>query len=151
MLSKIVIAFAIIFLTTIMHAVGMVIVMQYLNKYYNSWKDSWQSHILWVGGSIMLMLIVTLLEVLLWATTFLTFNAIENFEQALYFSMVTYTTLGYGDVLLNEEWRLLGSFAAANGIIMFGWTTAIVIAVVQKIYYKDIHKAERADKDKLPE
>jgi len=137
MLVKVAIAIVIIFITTIMHAFGMVMVMQNLNKHYEQLKDSIQSHILLVGGSIILMLIVTLLEVLVWALTFLTFNAIENFETALYFSMVTYTTLGYGDVLLDERWRLLGSFMAANGIIMFGWTTAIVIAVVQRVYFKD--------------
>ena len=49
--------------------------------------------------------------------------------------MVTYTTLGYGDVVLIERWRLLSSFEATNGIIMFGWTTAIVIAAVQRIYF----------------
>ena len=45
--------------------------------------------------------------------------------------MVTFTTLGYGDVLLNERWRILGSFEAANGIIMFGWTTAIIIISIR--------------------
>ena len=49
--------------------------------------------------------------------------------------MVTFTTLGYGDVLLDEEWRLLASFEAANGIIIFGWTTAIIIAIVQQQYF----------------
>ena len=70
------------------------------------------------------------------AYTFLLINAIEGFEQALYFSMVTFTTLGYGDVLLEDHWRLLGSFEAANGIIMFGWTTAIVIAVLASLFFR---------------
>ncbi|MDX2503356.1 MAG: potassium channel family protein [Gammaproteobacteria bacterium] len=139
MLIKIFIAIAIIFITTIIHAVGMVIILDSLKKYYGHWKDSFKSHIMWVGGSILFLFFITLLEVLVWALTFITFNAIDHFEQALYFSMVTYTTLGYGDVLLDEHWRLLGSFAAANGIIMFGWTTAIVIAVVQKVYHGTIN------------
>jgi hypothetical protein len=49
--------------------------------------------------------------------------------------MVTFTTLGYGDVVLDQQWRLLASFEAANGIIMFGWTTAIVMAVVHHVYF----------------
>ena len=61
-------------------------------------------------------------------------EAIQGFENAFYFSMVTYTTLGCGDIVLDERWRLLSSFEAANGIIMFGWTTAIVIYVVQRVY-----------------
>ena len=49
--------------------------------------------------------------------------------------MVTFTTLGYGDIVLDENWRLLASFEAATGIIMFGWTTAIVLASLQSAYY----------------
>ena len=56
-----------------------------------------------------------------------------GFRDALYFSLVTYTTLGYGDVTLNAEWRVLAAFEAVNGIIMFGWTTALIVAVVQRL------------------
>jgi len=58
------------------------------------------------------------------------------FEEALYFSLVTYSTLGYGDVILSDSHRLLGAFEAANGVIMLGWSTAIVVAALQKIYLK---------------
>jgi hypothetical protein len=88
-----------------------------------------------ISGIVILMFIASLLEVLVWAVTYLALNAIEGLEQALYFSMVTFSTLGYGDVLLDGKWRLLASFEAANGIIMFGWSTAIVMAVVQRIYF----------------
>ena len=54
-------------------------------------------------------------------------------DAVLYFSMVTFTTLGYGDVTLDPSWRLLASFEAANGIVIFGWTTALIVAYVQRI------------------
>ena len=57
---------------------------------------------------------------------------LPHFEEALYFSTVTYTTLGYGDVILDERWRLLGSFEAANGIVMFGWTTALIFVAIRR-------------------
>jgi hypothetical protein len=53
--------------------------------------------------------------------------------------MVTYTTVGYGDVVLPATWRLLASFQAANGIIMFGWTTAIVMTAIREIYFNHKH------------
>jgi hypothetical protein len=90
-----------------------------------------------VSGVVLMMFLASLLEVLVWAVTFLVLNAIEGFEPALYFSMVTFTTLGYGEIVLDEQWRLLASFAAANGIIMFGWTTALVLAVVQRVYFPE--------------
>ena len=81
------------------------------------------------------MFFISIVEVLLWAATYLWVNIIESFEEAFYFSMVTFTTLGYGDIVLKGTWRLLASFEAAIGIIMFGWTTAIVFAAVQNIYF----------------
>ena len=81
---------------------------------------------------------IRVLEAVVWASTYILIGALEHFEQALYFSMVTFTTLGYGDVTLENQWRVLGSFEAANGIIMFGWTTAIVFFAVQRIYFEKI-------------
>jgi hypothetical protein len=48
--------------------------------------------------------------------------------------MVTFTTLGYGDITLTESWRLLAAFEAANGSIMFGWTTALVVALLHSFF-----------------
>jgi len=62
-----------------------------------------------------MMFLVSILRVMVWAVTCLLLNAIEGFEQAFYFSMVTFTTLGYGDIVLDERWRVLASFEAANG------------------------------------
>lgn len=121
-------------ITVVIHAGGMYLVMQKILRQDGLLRQRWQTHIYLVGITILLMFIVSLLEVLVWAVVFFALDTMQNFEEALYFSMVTFTTLGYGDVLLHERWRLLSSFEAANGIIMFGWATAIVIAVVQHVY-----------------
>ena len=55
-------------------------------------------------------------------------------ESALYFSTVTFTALGYGDNTILPRWRLLSSFEAANGVILFGVSTAFVFAVIQRMY-----------------
>jgi len=86
-----------------------------------------------VAATVLLLFVTALIEVTLWAATYLRVGAIESFEAALYFSMVTFTTLGYGDITLGEDWRLLASFQAAIGIIMFGWTTAIIVALIQRM------------------
>ncbi|MCL5778684.1 potassium channel family protein [Limibaculum sp. FT325] len=72
-----------------------------------------------------------------WAMLLLSLGALGSLEAALYFSTVTFTTLGYGDIVLGEDWRLLGAFAAANGTIIIGWTTAMVFLAVQRVY--EIH------------
>lgn len=91
---------------------------------------------LWISIIVLIMFGASLFESLFWAFTYLFIGAIEHFEKALYFSIVTFTTLGYGDIILSEGNRLLASLEAANGIIIFGWSTAIIMAVVQRLYFK---------------
>lgn len=69
-----------------------------------------------------------------WAALLLWLGAFGTLEEALYFATVTFTTLGYGDIVLGPDWRLLGAFAATNGTIIIGWTTAMVFLAVQEIY-----------------
>jgi voltage-gated potassium channel Kch len=89
------------------------------------------SRTLLVAGIVLMMFTASLIEVGLYAAAYLRFGAIEGVERAAYFSMVTFTTLGYGEIVLGEEWRMLASFEAANGIILFGWTTALIFAFIQ--------------------
>ena len=62
---------------------------------------------------------------------------LPDLQTAFYFSMVTFTTLGYGDVVLSGDWRTLASIQAANGVIIFGWTTALIFYFIQKIYKRN--------------
>jgi hypothetical protein len=93
---------------------------------------------------VLLLFVAAILEVNIWAVTYLVIGAISHLEPALYFSTVTFTTLGYGDITLDASWRLLASFQAANGIIIFGWTTALVFAVLQHMIADASASAEAA-------
>ena len=137
MLLNIIIAAVLIVATTVIHAGGMILSMRLMRPHDGHLKRLRQMHIYRVSGIVLLMFNASLLEVLLWAATYHLLNALEGFEPAFYFSMVTFTTLGYGEIVLGEQWRLLASFEAANGIIMFGWTTAIILAAVQRIYFSE--------------
>lgn len=135
MLINIAIGAFMIIITTMIHAEGMVLVMRAVRvRVARQQSMGHRSRVYRVSGVVLIMFLVAVLEVAAWATLFLLLDSIEGIEQALYFSAVTFTTLGYGDIVLDERWRLLASFEAANGIIMFGWSTAIVIAAVQRVY-----------------
>lgn len=68
-----------------------------------------------------------------WAFAFIQIGAFTALEPALYFSVVTFTTLGYGDVVLDEQWRLLASLTAVNGLIVFGLNTAFLVELLSRV------------------
>ena len=80
------------------------------------------------------LLVLHLLEMAAWAAAFVAAGVLPDFGTALYFSLKSYTTVGYGDVLPPESSRLLGPLEAAVGILMLGWSTGIIVAAVQRIY-----------------
>jgi voltage-gated potassium channel Kch len=84
---------------------------------------------------ILFLLIPIILDVILWAAFYYASGALPSFEEALYFSTVTFTTVGYGDIVLDREWRQLATFEAVNGWIIFGWATALIMTVVQRVYF----------------
>ena len=83
-----------------------------------------------LSGVILVMLIGNVIQMAIWAVLFIIIGEFDQFEKALYFSSVTFATLGYGDVVLSEQWRLLSGVEAANGILMFGVSTAVMTAAV---------------------
>lgn len=72
------------------------------------------------------------LEVLVWALTYGMVGAAPPGSDVVYFAFVNYTTLGYGDVVPVERWRLLGPTTAMCGVLMFGWSTAVIFEVLRQ-------------------
>jgi Ion channel len=93
---------------------------------------------MWIDAAIValvlsLALVAHLIEIALWAVLFVICGEFPEFGTAYYHSAVNYTTLGYGDVIMTPSWRLLGPLEAANGTLMFGVSTAMIFAVIQRL------------------
>jgi voltage-gated potassium channel len=73
-----------------------------------------------------------LLHILLWALFYQHHDLLPNFETAIYFSATSYATLGYGDVTLSENWRLLGPLEAVTGVLFFGWSTGALFLLASR-------------------
>jgi len=89
--------------------------------------------------NIAVMMIVTLLtaaghliQIAIWAITLLV-GEMPNFEKAFYYSAENYTALGYGDIILSDQWRLLGPLEAINGLLLFGLSTAVMFAILSRL------------------
>jgi hypothetical protein len=71
-------------------------------------------------------------EVIVWALVYAIVGAVPAGADVLYFAFVNYTTLGYGDVTPVERWQLLGPMTAMNGVLLFGWSTAVIFEVLRR-------------------
>ncbi len=90
------------------------------------------------------LLLLHIVEVTIWAVVYRLLIPGEefiNFEEALYFSTVSFTALGFGDVVIEGSWRLLSAIQAMTGLLVFGWSTALLFAVVQRIWSFDEQRA----------
>src|SRR5262245_60398281 len=88
---------------------------------------------------LMVELVATLLllhlgEAVVWALFYVLVGGLPNLETAAYFSLTSYTTVGYGDVVLPAPYRLLGPIEAAVGVLMLGWSTGILVAAIGLIF-----------------
>ncbi len=79
---------------------------------------------------ILLLLATHVIEVLLWSCALLGLGAIATFREAYYYVTVTYTTLGYGEGTLAQQWRVLAPMIAMSGVFAFGWTTSVLFSIV---------------------
>lgn len=82
---------------------------------------------------ILFALVAHLIEIALWSAVFMICGEFHEFGTAYYHSAVNYTTLGYGDLIMSPKWRLLGPLEAANGILMFGVSTAMIFALILRL------------------
>ena len=81
---------------------------------------------------VLFVMLVHSLQVWIWAIIFKWVGAFSAMEPALYFSLVSFSTVGFGDITLGPDWRLLSALAAANGFISFGWSTAYMVELVRR-------------------
>jgi hypothetical protein len=83
-------------------------------------------------ATVLLLMVAHTVEVVVWSLSYALVGAAPAGSDVLYFAFVNYTTLGYGDVTPVKAWQLLGPMAAMNGILMLGWSTAVLFEVLRK-------------------
>jgi hypothetical protein len=82
---------------------------------------------------VLFALVAHLIEIALWAAVFMICGEFHEFSLAYYHSAATYTTLGYGELIISPKWRMLGPLEAANGILMFGVSTAMIFTNILRL------------------
>jgi Ion channel len=83
-------------------------------------------------ATVLVLMVAHSVEVTVWALTYAMTGAAPAGTELIYFAFVNYTTLGYGDVVPTKDWQLLGPMTAMNGVLLFGWSTAVIFEVLQR-------------------
>ena len=134
MLPKLLIAWCLLAFCVVIHATGLTLGFRWLRRRAapligRIWPATWLL-ILIAGWT----LVLHLLEIVVWGVGYACFDAMPDLTTAIYFSAVTYTTTGYGDLLLPQDWRLVGAIEALTGILVSGLSTGMFFAVFSKIF-----------------
>ena len=86
-----------------------------------------------VAGTTLIALVAQLIEITIWGLVFISCGQFSQLGAAFYHSATNYTSLGYGDIIMSPSWKLLGPLETADGMLMFGVSTAMIIAVLQRL------------------
>lgn len=131
--------------TIVIHALALSAIIQFVRRErrlgragVKFWRD-----VAIVIGAALLALSAHLLEIALWALVFVMCGEFLKFGSAFYESAMNYTSLGYGDVIMSANWKMLGPLEAADGMLMFGVSTGMIFAVVQRLIQTRFSDIER--------
>lgn len=141
MLRELLIAFVIVAICVLIHVGGIVIFAQFLIRRFPTETlvtMSRQAFLLIIVFGVVISL--HLIETCIWATFYFWNHHFPDYETALYFSLGTYSTIGYGDVVLPQRWRLLGGIEGISGVLLCGLSGAFIFAVVNAIYQARIQQ-----------
>jgi len=126
----------VIILVVVFHVVslvGLVDLIKWLTITTAFWETQFGTMCL-LGLTVLIIIGIHTIEAWVWAILYVKLGEFKNFSKALYFSVVTCTALGYGDITLSERWRLLSTFEAMGGLLLFGASTAFLIGFMQTLF-----------------
>ena len=133
MVGRLLVACCLMALCVVIHAGGLTLAIRTLRRRPVSPLRFWPGTRLFVVVAVWIVLL-HLTEIAVWACAYAWTAAMPDLQSAAYFSMVTYTTTGYGDLVLPEAWRFHGGVEALTGILMCGWSTGFFVAFVNRLY-----------------
>jgi len=135
MLSSLIIATSLITLTVVIHMIGLIGLMGFLqarSPRIRPFKSSLRQG-LFIVLIVMGLVLIHFIEILVYAGAYMMLGVFDTLEAALYYSTSAFTTVGFGDVAINGEWRLLGALEGLNGFLLIGWSTAFMVSVIGRI------------------
>jgi hypothetical protein len=138
LLFLVLISTALIALTIVVHGFGMMAWIGHLVRNFARDDGTFEAkkRLPILIATAIVLTFLHLVEILAWAIAYkiVAPGELDSLETAMYFSAVTFNTVGYGDITLSGDWRLLSGLEAINGILLIGWSTAFLFAVIQRTW-----------------
>jgi len=129
MIANLLVGATLISVTVVIHTFGLMAVTRAMGIMTDVLRlRGRRSHVVAMIAAVIGIFGVLTVEVWLWAACYLALGIAGDFETALYFSTTTFATLGYGDIVAGEDWRLLTALEGINGFLLIGWSTAYLVA-----------------------
>lgn len=119
--------------TVVIHLTGLALLVRTLRSHHRLVRPLKSAPVAILMIATATIFAIHTAEIWLYALLYVLLGAFRNFEVALYFSTVTYSSVGYGDVLLSQQWRILGAIEGATGILMIGWSTAFLVSMLGQL------------------
>lgn len=126
-----------LFISMAIQVVVVVVMVRYLIKIMgreNRKNDSFWFDTYVIGIVLLILFAGNMVQVAIWASLFIYLGEFSDFMTAFYHSTVNFSSLGYGDIVMSEKWRLLGALEASNGVLMFGLTGGTILSVMSRIF-----------------
>ncbi len=135
MLRELMFAFAVVAVCVVIHTTGLVVLTEWLirNRPKIEQRPGLVSQALLLILMFFFIIILHVFETGIWAVFYVRRDLFADFETSLYFSLVSYTTIGYGDVVLPQNWRLLGGVEGISGVLLCGISAAFFFAYVNRL------------------
>ena len=127
------------------HAIVMTIVVEVARSAAAQKRHSTLFLIAVMIPTVMVLMATHVLEVIVWSFAYAMFDVGPAGANLRYFAFVNYTTLGYGDVVPVERWNLIGPITAMNGVLLFGWSTAVIFEVLRRTLVVSIDMPEEPE------
>lgn len=147
LLSFLLLSTGMVVLTTAIHLAGLaglIAVMRWREGRSNHLSSPWWQMGL-ILGVVQALFLLHAIEIWIYAALYRIGGVVETFEAALYFSTSTFTTVGYGDIVLEPGWRVLAGIESANGFLLLGWSTAFLLQVVSRLRSVEFRWLERRE------
>ncbi len=133
MLKQLIVATLMVIATVAIHLIGLALLMRLLRSRTLLFRRMQIMPLTLLLAATIGIFAIHTVEIWLFAYLYLQLHAFTHFEPALYFSTVSYASIGYGDVLMPRDWRILGAIEGAAGIIMLGLSTAFLISLLTQL------------------